>query len=67
MGAIGGVILAVCQAPQLIKIFRTKSAADLSYIYMALYSIGLLFICIYVSRSGDMSLAVTFEMSSSKT
>jgi uncharacterized protein with PQ loop repeat len=37
---------------QLIKLYRTKSAADLSYWYLALYSIGLLFITVYVSRGG---------------
>lgn len=47
-GAIGGVILAICQAPQLIKLWRTKSAADLSFFYLALYSLGLFWICIYV-------------------
>ncbi|KAI3424896.1 hypothetical protein D9Q98_008280 [Chlorella vulgaris] len=48
LGIIGGVVLAICQAPQLIKLYRTKSAADLSYWYLALYSIGLLFITVYM-------------------
>lgn len=33
---------------QLIKLWRTKSAVDLSYWYLVLYSIGLLFITVYV-------------------
>ena len=96
MGILGGVVLAVCQAPQvctslrcwrhnstllrrwpsggglvlqdfadadtclpaclslpprlaqLIKLYRTKSAADLSYFYLALYALGLFFITVYV-------------------
>jgi uncharacterized protein with PQ loop repeat len=48
LGAVGGSILAMCQLPQLLKMFRTKKSSDLSYIYMILYSFGLLFICIYV-------------------
>lgn len=35
-------------APQLIKLWRTKSAADLSYAYLILYTIGLLFITVYL-------------------
>ncbi|KAL4423121.1 hypothetical protein ABPG77_004804 [Micractinium sp. CCAP 211/92] len=48
LGVIGGVVLAICQAPQLIKLWRTKSAGDLSYLYLGLYSVGLLFITVYL-------------------
>lgn len=48
IGAVGGVILALCQLPQIIKLWRTKSAGDLSYTYIVLYTIGLAFICVYV-------------------
>lgn len=63
IGAVGGVILAICQGPQLYKIWRTKSAADLSYIFIALYSLGLFFICVYVSATlpTDMSCNLQHE------
>jgi uncharacterized protein with PQ loop repeat len=33
---------------QLIKLWRTKSAKDLSYTYLWLYAVGLLFITVYL-------------------
>ena len=42
---------------QLIKLYRTKSAADLSYFYLALYSLGLFFITVYVRRAPALLLA----------
>ncbi|KAL4458295.1 hypothetical protein ABPG75_013160 [Micractinium tetrahymenae] len=39
-------------ALQLIKLWRTKSAGDLSYYYLGLYSVGLLFITVYLYLEG---------------
>lgn len=41
IGIIGGTTLALCLIPQLLKLYQTRSAADLSYLFLLLYSLGL--------------------------
>lgn len=40
IGGLGGAVLAACLAPQLIKLAVTKSARDLSYIFLCLYNVS---------------------------
>ena len=46
-GYIGSITLALCLVPQLIKIIKTKSVDDISYIWQFLYLIGLGFVISY--------------------
>jgi uncharacterized protein with PQ loop repeat len=41
LGTLGGLLLSVCLLPQLWRIWKTRSAADLDYGWMALYGAGL--------------------------
>lgn len=41
IGAVGGAVLAACLTPQLYKIWKTRSARDLSYFHLASYTTGL--------------------------
>lgn len=41
-------MLAACLAPQLWKLYRTRSARDLSYLYLCMYDAGLLLTFIYL-------------------
>lgn len=40
IGGIGGAILAFCLLPQLWKMYRTRSAEDLSMPFIVLYTVG---------------------------
>ena len=40
LGAVGGGILAFCLLPQLWKVWRTRSATDLSMPFLVLYNTG---------------------------
>ena len=46
--ATAGGVLAACLAPQLYKLWVTKSARDLSYLFLALYNVGLTLTFIYL-------------------
>lgn len=48
LGYVGGGILAICHVPQLIKMWETKSADDLSYMHLLWYLIGLILLVIYM-------------------
>ncbi|PRW59402.1 integrin-linked kinase-associated serine threonine phosphatase 2C [Chlorella sorokiniana] len=48
IGAIGGGLLAACLAPQLWKLYATRSARDLSYLFLALYCAGCLLTFVYL-------------------
>jgi uncharacterized protein with PQ loop repeat len=41
-------VLAACLAPQLYKLWATQSALDLSYLFLALYNVGLTLSFIYL-------------------
>jgi uncharacterized protein with PQ loop repeat len=41
-------VLAGCLVPQLWKLYRTRSAQDLSYLFLMLYNLGLLLSFIYL-------------------
>ena len=40
VGGVGGAILSFCLLPQLWKMWRTRSAADLSMPFIVLYTVG---------------------------
>ena len=40
LGAVGGGILSFCLLPQLWKVWRTRSATDLSMPFLVLYNTG---------------------------
>lgn len=48
IGALGGAVLAACLLPQLYRLYRTRSARDLSYPYIVAYSVGLLLTFLYL-------------------
>ena len=49
LGFTGGIILSICLAPQLIKMFRKKSAKEISFTFTLLYFTGLLMTAIYMT------------------
>mmetsp|Transcript_23368 Transcript_23368/g.57997 ORF Transcript_23368/g.57997 Transcript_23368/m.57997 type:complete len:125 (-) Transcript_23368:79-453(-) len=51
-GYIGGGILAVCVVPQIIKVFRTRSAKDISFLWSAMYILGLVLTTVYLIGIG---------------
>lgn len=48
IGTVGGVVLAACLTPQIYKIWKTRSARDLSYWYLTAYTVGLLLTTLYL-------------------
>ena len=44
IGYIGGSILSICLIPQIVKIIKTKSAKDISYVWQVTCLVGLIFI-----------------------
>lgn len=54
MGVVGGSLLAVCLVPQLYKIHRTRSAADIDWGWTALYAGGLAFNIAYLVLEGAL-------------
>ena len=48
LGTVGGLLLSLCLLPQLAKMWRTRSAADLSHGWLALYGAGLAFNAAYL-------------------
>lgn len=43
----GSTILVVCIIPQLSKVYQSKSAKDISYSWIILTKLGLMFLCLY--------------------
>lgn len=52
MGAFGGVLLSACLLPQLVRLYRTRSARDISYLYLIAYSLGLFLTFLYLFFEG---------------
>ncbi|ORY30321.1 hypothetical protein BCR33DRAFT_703505 [Rhizoclosmatium globosum] len=57
-GAIGGGLLAVCTAPQLYQMWKTKSADDVSLSFTILYTAGLTMSAIYTGLIGAWAGAI---------
>jgi uncharacterized protein with PQ loop repeat len=41
IGYCGGIILSVCLIPQIFKVYKTKDAENISYLWQFLYIIGI--------------------------
>ena len=48
LGWIGAILFCFCAVPQSIKVYRTKSAGDLSWIFLLMWLFGEIFTLIYV-------------------
>lgn len=48
IGWVGNIIFAICGVPQVIKTFRTKSAKDLSALFLWLWLVGELLTFVYI-------------------
>ena len=47
LGMIAGTLTTVAFVPQVLKIYRTKSAKDVSYLMFSIFSTGIVFWLIY--------------------
>ena len=56
LGALGGAILSFCLLPQLWKMWRTRSASDLSLPFIILYTVGALLPCHFCALHVAVSL-----------
>jgi len=48
LGWVGAALFCFCAVPQSIKVYRTKSASDLSWIFLLMWLFGEIFTLIYV-------------------
>jgi uncharacterized protein with PQ loop repeat len=48
IGILGGLLLVIALIPQILHIFKTKPAKDLSYSWLILYVLGLIFYIWYL-------------------
>mmetsp|Transcript_29492 Transcript_29492/g.64432 ORF Transcript_29492/g.64432 Transcript_29492/m.64432 type:complete len:125 (-) Transcript_29492:74-448(-) len=65
VGLVGGFTLSSMMVPQVWKVCKTKSAKDLSWIFLAQYFVGLTMLIVYTILHGLWSLYVPmlFEIS----
>ena len=61
VGYLGGFLIAVALAPQLVKTWKTKSAKDLSLLWTSISLIGLIFYGIYAAINRVLPL-LTFAI-----
>lgn len=64
LGLMGSLLVAASLVPQIVKVYRTKSARDLSRSFQFLYVIGLLLVAIYGFGMGlwPVYIPVTLEL-----
>jgi MtN3 and saliva related transmembrane protein len=55
----GGAILGLQIIPQIVKIYQTRSAKDLSYLFMLSNIVGVAFMFVYGFVNGDHPLYIT--------
>eukprot|EP00123_Amoebidium_parasiticum_P007132 comp17900_c1_seq1/m.18148 comp17900_c1_seq1/g.18148 ORF comp17900_c1_seq1/g.18148 comp17900_c1_seq1/m.18148 type:complete len:263 (-) comp17900_c1_seq1:78-866(-) len=53
-GTAGGVVLALCLVPQIYQNMKTKSTDDLSYGWLGMYTLGLVFTFVYMVMIGAL-------------
>ena len=58
IGYIGGFILSLCLTPQIIKALKTNSTEDISFIWQAMYIIGLSGTVTYTWLEGVLPVAI---------
>ena len=63
IGYIGGALLGVQSAPQLLKVYRTKSAKDISSVFLSTNIAGLLCMSYYGFSTNDSVLYIPTTMS----
>lgn len=63
IGYIGGALLGVQSAPQLLKVYRTKSAKDISSVFLSTNIAGLLCMSYYGFATNDSVLYIPTTMS----
>ena len=61
-GYAGSSMLAICLVPQFLKMYRTRSAADLSYIFVAMYIFGLGTTLLFFSLKEKVPAAIGLGM-----
>jgi uncharacterized protein with PQ loop repeat len=60
---VGGGILSIQMIPQIHKIVTSKSAQDLSFSFMGMNVLGLMFMLIYAINNSDRPLYITISLS----
>ena len=66
-GYFGGLLLSIQMIPQIIKVSKTKSAGDLSYVYLTLNLIGLQSLAIYGILENEKPLYIPAGVSGMNT
>jgi MtN3 and saliva related transmembrane protein len=61
LGIVGGILVSGSLVPQLVKVFRTRSAGDLSSWTFAIFALGELLWCCYAGDHRDWIL-LTFKI-----
>jgi len=51
VGYVAGFLVALALTPQIIKTWQTKSAKDISYVWTAIFLVGLIFYFIYTGMN----------------
>jgi MtN3 and saliva related transmembrane protein len=52
LGMIGGIAISMSLVPQIWKVYKTKSAIDISYVYQGIYIFGLSLVNVYAIVEG---------------
>lgn len=63
LGWIGSVLLGICGIFQLWRIHTTKSASDLSYLFLLSWLLGEVFLFWYVISMQEVSISLLFNYS----
>lgn len=63
LGSIGGVLIVICQVPQLKKLIMTKSAGDISLETYTLLFLGQVFWFAYGILKNDLQIIITNAIS----
>jgi MtN3 and saliva related transmembrane protein len=59
LGLIAGALTTGCWLPQLLKAWRTRSTADVSWLYLAVFGIGIGLWLVYGAMTDDVAIVVT--------
>jgi len=60
LGWMGSVLLALCGLPQAIQTVRTKSASDISWLFLLMWGAGDLMLLIYTFPLGKLALTINY-------
>lgn len=58
IGYLGGFLIAVALTPQLIKIYKTKSTKDISYLWTLMLLAGLLLYVVFAVKNSIIPLMI---------